>query len=47
MIVVSVLHWYDSIRMHMRCASKVISLEEVVDWCKNNSIAEEKGDYGA
>lgn len=46
-IVVSVLHWYDSIRMHMRCASKVISLEEVVDWCKNNSIAEEKGDYGA
>lgn len=34
-IVVSVLHQFDHIRMHMKCASRVVSLEEVVDWCEN------------
>lgn len=35
-IVVTVLHHYDEIRVHMKCACIVVSLEEVVDWCRSH-----------
>lgn len=36
-VVVSVLHYYDTVNIHLKCACPVISLEEVVDWCVKKS----------
>ncbi len=44
-IVVSVLHSYDAIRVRLKCACPVISLEEVTDWCAKEAIEEGNQEY--
>ena len=40
LIVVSVIHQYDEIKMRIKCVCHVVSLQEIVEWCEKRVYRE-------